>query len=195
VTVPSDLPSRAQAAAQRRLTVLSGPSGVGKGSVIAVVRERHPRVWLSVSVTTRAPRPGEVDGVQYHFVDQAEFDRMAARGELLEHASYAGSSYGTPRRPVEERLGRACRRCSRSSCRAPARCAPRCPTRSWCSWHPPSFDELARRLTARHGGPRPVRARLDLARIEMAAEDEFDVVVVNDDLEAAADRLVALLQI
>jgi len=89
-----------------RLTVLSGPSGVGKGSVIAVVRRRHPEVWLSVSVTTRSPRPGEVDGVQYHFVTQAEFDRMVAAGELLEHATYAGSSYGTPRRPVQEQLAR-----------------------------------------------------------------------------------------
>ncbi|MGZ6792673.1 MAG: guanylate kinase, partial [Mycobacteriales bacterium] len=86
-----------------RLTVLSGPSGVGKGSVIAAVRRRHPQVWLSVSVTTRAPRPGETDGVEYHFVDQAEYDAMVEAGELLEHATYAGNSYGTPRAPVLER--------------------------------------------------------------------------------------------
>jgi guanylate kinase len=101
-----------------RLTVLSGPSGVGKGSVIAVVRRRHPDVWLSVSVTTRAPRPGETDGVQYHFVPHGEFEDMVARGELLEHASYAGNSYGTPRGPVEEQLARSGRPCRR---------------RSWCS--------------------------------------------------------------
>ena len=89
-----------------RLTVLSGPSGVGKGSVIAAVRRRHPQVWLSVSATTRAPRPGETEGVEYHFVDDAEFARMVDAGELLEHASYAGSSYGTPRVPVEEQLAR-----------------------------------------------------------------------------------------
>ena len=77
---------------QGRLVVLSGPSGVGKGSVIAAVRRRHPDVWLSVSVTTRPPRPGETEGVEYHFADQAEFDRLVAEGELLEHAVYAGNS-------------------------------------------------------------------------------------------------------
>ena len=87
-----------------RLTVLSGPSGVGKGSVIAEVRRRHPEVWLSVSVTTRAPRPGEIEGVQYHFADQAEFAEMVAAGALLEHASYAGNSYGTPRAPGDVSL-------------------------------------------------------------------------------------------
>src|SRR5688572_26251014 len=89
---------------QARLTVLSGPSGVGKGSVVAVVRRRHPQVWLSVSVTTRAPRQGETDGVEYRFVDQAEFDRMVEAGELLESDAHMGACYGTPRAPVEEQL-------------------------------------------------------------------------------------------
>ena len=87
-----------------RLTVLSGPSGVGKGTVIAEVRRRHPEVWVSVSVTTRRPRPGEVDGVHYHFVDDAEFDRLIADDGLLEWAEYAGNRYGTPAAPVRERL-------------------------------------------------------------------------------------------
>jgi guanylate kinase len=89
-----------------RLTVLSGPSGVGKGSVVAAVRRRHPGVWLSVSVTTRAPRPGETDGVEYRFVDDAEFSRLVEAGELLEHDAHMGASYGTPRQPVEEQLAR-----------------------------------------------------------------------------------------
>jgi len=179
-----------------RLTVLSGPSGVGKGSVIAAVRRRHPQVWLSVSVTTRAPRPGEVDGVQYHFVRREEFDRLAAAGELLEHATYAGNSYGTPRRPVEERLASGVPALLEIELQGARQVRQAMPEAQLVFLAPPSFDELARRLTGRGTeDPERVRRRLDLARIEMAAEDEFDVVVVNDDLEEAADRLVALLQI
>src|SRR5437868_11777726 len=84
----------------RRLTVLSGPSGVGKSTVVAEIRRSHPRVWLSVSVTTRAPRPGETHGVQYFFVDDAGFDRLVAEGELLEWAEFAGNRYGTDRKSV-----------------------------------------------------------------------------------------------
>jgi guanylate kinase len=183
-------------AAQRRLTVLSGPSGVGKGSVIAAVRRRHPHVWLSVSVTTRAPRPGEVDGVQYHFVGAAAFARMVADGELLEHASYAGSSYGTPRRPVEERLAAGVPALLEIELQGARQVRAAMPEAQLVFLAPPSFDELARRLTGRGTeDPERIRRRLDVARIELAAEDEFDTVVVNDELEAAADRLVALLQI
>ena len=87
-----------------RLTVLSGPSGVGKGTVVAEVRRRHPEVWVSVSVTTRRPRPGEIDGVDYSFVSDDEFDRLIAEDGLLEWAEYAGNRYGTPAAPVRERL-------------------------------------------------------------------------------------------
>ena len=92
------------AATPARLTVLSGPSGVGKGTVVAEVRRRHPEVWVSVSVTTRRPRPGEVDGVDYHFVDDAEFDRLIETDGLLEWAEYAGNRYGTPLAQLRERL-------------------------------------------------------------------------------------------
>jgi guanylate kinase len=183
-------------AAQRRLTVLSGPSGVGKGSVIAVVRRRHPHIWLSVSVTTRSPRPGETDGVQYHFVRQVEFDRMAGAGELLEHASYAGSSYGTPREPVEQRLAAGVPALLEIELQGARQVRAAMPEARSVFLAPPSFEELARRLTGRGTeDPERIRRRLDLARIELASEDEFDVVVVNDDLESAADRLVALLEI
>src|SRR3984893_19520710 len=87
-----------------RLTVLSGPAGVGKSTVVAELRRRSPEVWISVSVTTRRPRPGEVNGREYHFVDSAEFDRMVSAGELLEWAEFAGNKYGTPAEPVRNRL-------------------------------------------------------------------------------------------
>ena len=174
--------------------MLSGPSGVGKGSVVKVLRGRHPQVWLSVSVTTRAPRPGETDGVEYSFVDQAEFDRMVADGELLEHDAHMGASYGTPRGPVEEELARGNPVLLEIDLFGARQVRAQMPEAQLVFLAPPSFDELARRLTGRGtADPATIRMRLDRARIEMAAEDEFDVVVVNDDLEAAADRLVALM--
>ena len=179
-----------------RLTVLSGPSGVGKGSVIAAVRRRHPDVWLSVSVTTRGPRRDEVDGVQYHFVDEAEFERMAASGALLEHARYAGNGYGTPRAPVERRLADGVPALLEIELQGARQGRREMASSQLVFLAPPSFDELARRLVGRGTeDPERVRRRLDAARIEMAAEDEFDVVVVNDDVESAADRLVALLAV
>ena len=179
-----------------RLTVLSGPSGVGKGSVIKVVRERHPEVWLSVSVTTRAPRPGETDGVEYHFVSQEEYDELVARDELLEHAVYAGNSYGTPRRPVLEALAAGVPALLEIELQGARQVKQRMPEAHLVFLAPPSFDELARRLTGRGTeDDERVRRRLDLARIEMAAEDEFEAVVVNDDLERAADALVALMTV
>lgn len=177
-----------------RLSVLSGPSGVGKGSVIAAVRRRHPQVWVSVSVTTRPPRPGEIEGVEYHFVDQAEFDRLVAAGELLEHATYAGNSYGTPRQPVIDALAAGTPALLEIELQGARQVKKAMPEAHLVFLAPPSFDELARRLVGRGTeDPATVRMRLDRARIEMAAEDEFDVVVVNDDLERAADRLVALM--
>ena len=179
-----------------RLTVLSGPSGVGKGSLISVVRRRHPHVWLSVSVTTRPPRLGETDGVEYHFVDEAEFARMVQAGELLEHASYAGNSYGTPRQPVADKLASGIPALLEIELQGARLVRTAMPDARLVFLAPPSFEELARRLTGRGTeDPERVRKRLDLARIEMAAEDEFDFQVVNDDLEAAADRLVALMEI
>jgi guanylate kinase len=179
-----------------RLTVLSGPSGVGKGSVVKVLRTRHPDVWLSVSVTTRAPRPGEREGVEYFFVDQAEFDRMAAAGELLEHDAHMGACYGTPRGPVEEQLASGTPVLLEIDMNGARQVRASMPDAQLVFLAPPSFDELARRLVGRGTeDPATVRMRLDRARMELAAEDEFDVVVVNDDVEQAADRLVALMEV
>ncbi len=178
-----------------RLTVLSGPSGVGKGSVVAQIRRAHPEVWLSRSITTRAPRPGETDGVEYHFVDPAEFARQVAAGELLEHATYAGHSYGTPRGPVMEQLavGRpALLEIELDGARQVRRALPES---LLVFLAPPSWEELERRLTGRGTeSAQQVARRLERARAELAAESEFDVVVINDDVRSAASRLLSLMQ-
>ncbi len=179
-----------------RLTVLSGPSGVGKGSVLAAVRRRHPDVWVSVSATTRQRRPGEVDGVHYHFVADAEFDRMVAEGELLEHASYAGARYGTPRAPVLAQLDRRGPALLEIELQGARQVRAAMPDARLVFLAPPSWDELVRRLTGRGTEDEDrVRRRLEVARQELAAESEFDEVVVNDDVERAADALVRLMQI
>ncbi len=178
-----------------RLTVLSGPSGVGKGSVIAAVRARHPEVWVSVSVTTRPPRPGEVPGVHYHFVDEQGFARMAAAGELLEWASYAGFGYGTPRGPVEERLAAGRQALLEIELQGARQVRAAMPSARLVFLSPPSWPELERRLAGRcTEDGEAVSRRLARARLELAAVDEFDEVIVNDEIEKAADRLVALLQ-
>ena len=176
--------------------MLSGPSGVGKGSVVAAVRRRHPQVWLSVSVTTRRPRPGEIDGVEYRFVSPADFDRMVAAGELLEHAEYAGHRYGTPRAPVLEQLAAGAPALLEIEPQGARQVRAALPTSLLVFLAPPSWDELVRRLTARRTeDAEAVRQRLATARAELAAEPEFDEVVVNDTVESAADRLVVLMAI
>ncbi len=179
-----------------RLLVLAGPTAVGKGTVAAHIREHYPEIHLSVSATTRAPRPGELDGVHYFFVDDAEFDRMIADGELLEHATVHNAyRYGTPRTPIERGAGRgqdAC--CSRSTCRARARCAPRIPAATLVFLLPPTWDELVRRLVGRGTEDAEERARrLRTAKVELAAQDEFDHRVVNQDVAAAAREVVDLI--
>jgi guanylate kinase len=179
---------------KHRLTVLSGPSGVGKGSVVASVRRSHPEVWLSVSVTTRKPRPGERDGEHYHFVDEVEFDRMVAAGEFLEYASYAGNRYGTPRAPVLERLEAGVPALLEIELQGARQVRAAMPDAWLVFLTPPSWEELVRRLTGRSTeDPDVVARRLEQARLELAAEHEFDAVVVNDEIERAADRLVALM--
>jgi guanylate kinase len=175
-----------------RLTVLSGPSGVGKGTVVAAVRRRHPDVYLSVSVTTRSRRPGETDGVHYRFVDQDVFDRMVADGALLEHDAHLGASYGTPAGPVREQLERGVPVLLEIDMEGARQVRASVPGAHLVFLAPPSWDELQRRLLGRGTeDPERVRERLDRARTELAAEAEFDEVIVNDDVEAAADRLVA----
>ena len=160
------------------------------------MREHAPDVWQSVSVTTRKPRPGEQEGVQYHFVDDAEFDRMVAAGEFLEHASYAGNRYGTPRQPVIDHLAQGTPALLEIELQGARQVRAAMPEALLVFLAPPSWDELVRRLTGRATeDPEVVRRRLDAARIELAAEDEFDEVVINASVQEAATRLLALMEI
>ena len=175
--------------------MLSGPSGVGKGSVMAVVRARHPEAWLSVSWTTRPPRPGEVDGQHYHFVDEHTFDAAADAGGFLEHARYAGYAYGTPLQPVVDRIAAGQTALLEIDLQGARQVRSRLPEAVLVFLAPPSFEELSRRLTGR-GTERPdvIARRLAVARQEMAAEAEFDVTIVNDDVSTACAELVELLR-
>lgn len=170
--------------------VITGPSGVGKGTLIREVLERVPGAELSVSATTRPPRPGELNGRDYHFLDADEFERRARRGEFVEHAEYAGNRYGTllselrrPARLIVLEIDLQGARQVRESM----------PEAVQVFIEPPEFDELERRLRRRGAEtPAQIARRLEVARQEMAARDEFRHHVVNRDVETAARSLVEL---
>ena len=179
-----------------RLVVLAGPTAVGKGTISAYIREHFPEVWLSVSATTRHPRPGEVDGVHYLFVDAAEFERMDRDGELLESAVVHGRNhYGTPRRPVDEALAAHRMALLEIDLQGARQVRARMPEALFVFLAPPSWDELVRRLVGRGTEDEEERTRrLETAKVEMAAEQEFDVTIVNDDVRRAAEELVSLMR-
>lgn len=179
-----------------RLTVLSGPSGVGKSTVVAHLRKVHPEVWLSVSATTRRPRPGERHGVQYFFVSDDEFDKLVANGELLEWAEFSGHRYGTPRGPVLERLDAGEPVLLEIDLQGARLVRESMPDALLVFLAPPSWDELVRRLTGRGTEPPEViERRLAAARTELAAEEEFDVTLVNTSVEEVSAELLALMQV
>jgi guanylate kinase len=190
------LPDRQQpGAAPSRLTVLAGPTAVGKGSVSADIRAHHPEIWISVSATTRKPRPGEEHGVHYWFVSEAEFDALVAEDALLEWAVVHGSArYGTPRIPVEEMVASGRPALLEIDLQGARQVRERMPGAFFCFLAPPSWEELVRRLVGRGTETEEERERrLATARLEMAAEPEFDVVIVNREIHAAAEELVTLM--
>ena len=177
---------------ESRLVVLAGPTAVGKGTVSTYIRENYPEVLLSVSATTRPPRPGEVDGVSYYFVDDAEFDRMIEAGEFLEWAVVHNKSrYGTPRPPIDRALAEGRSVLLEIDLQGARQVREAMPEATLVFLLPPSWDELVRRLIGRGTeSAEEQERRLTTARVELAAQDEFDHRVVNTDVEAAAAEVV-----
>ncbi|MGZ5399724.1 MAG: guanylate kinase [Nocardioides sp.] len=178
-----------------RLVVLAGPTAVGKGTVAGEIRAHHPEVWISVSATTRSPRPGEEDGVHYWFVSDEEFSQMVAAGEMLEWAVvHQAARYGTPRRAVEEMLEEGRPALLEIDLQGARQVRESMPEALFVFLKPPSWDELVRRLTGRGTESAEDQARrLETALEELAAEEEFDVTIVNREVHAAAEELVALM--
>ena len=179
-----------------RLAVLAGPTAVGKGTVAAEIRRTHPEIWISVSVTTRRPRPGEVHGQHYWFVTDEEFDRLVAEDALLEWAVvHKRARYGTPRKPVEEALEAGRLALLEIDLQGARQVRRTMPEALFVFLKPPSWEELVRRLVGRGTESVEERARrLETAREELAAESEFDVTVVNSEVHVAGEELVALMK-
>ncbi len=177
-----------------RLVVLAGPTAVGKGTVASHIKAHHPEIHLSVSATTRSPRPGEVDGEHYFFVSDAEFDRLVESGELLEHATvHNRHRYGTPRGPIETALAQGKVVLLEIDLQGARQVRAAEPAATLVFLAPPSWDELVHRLVGRATEDAEERARrLRTARIELAAQSEFDFLVVNDDVARAAQEVVSL---
>jgi guanylate kinase len=173
--------------------VITGPSGVGKGTVIRALRERRPNLGLSVSATTRDPRPGEVDGVDYHFLDGAEFDRRVAAGEFVEHAAYSGNQYGTLRSELDRHAesGGVVLEIELQGARQIRESMPEA---LQIFIAPPTAETLRDRLVGRGtDSPEAIERRLKVAEEELAAQGEFEHVVVNDDVERAVAELDSII--
>lgn len=175
-----------------RLVVITGPSGVGKGTLIRMLLEQVPGLVLAVSATTRSPRPGEENGREYHFLDDATFDRLVAEGRFLEHAEYAGNRYGTLRSEVEERpddIRGVVLEIETVGAEAVAKAQPDA-IRIFIA--PPNDDALRDRLHSRGTDtPEAIERRLLVARDEVGRQAEFDTVIINDEIDSAASELVA----
>jgi guanylate kinase len=178
-----------------KLFVITGPSGVGKGTLIRGLLERLPELELSVSATTRPPRPGEDDGVAYHFLDPQEFERRVAAGDFVEHATYSGNRYGTLRSEVERRLADGVPVVLEIEVQGARQVRAALPDALQVFIAPPSLDALRVRLVGRGtDAPEQVDERLRTAERELKAQPEFARVVVNDRLEQATDALAEIVR-
>jgi guanylate kinase len=178
-----------------RVFVITGPSGVGKGTLIRTLRERIPELELSVSATTRAPRPGEEHGVDYHFLDDEEFQRRVDEGAFVEHARYSGRRYGTLRDELVKRTQEGHPVVLEIEVQGARQVRESLPEAVQIFIAPPTEDALRARLIGRGDtAPEDMEARLDTARTELAARDEFAHVVVNDRLEEAVDELTRIVR-
>lgn len=177
------------------VTVLAGPTAVGKGTVSTYIRDNYPDAWLSVSATTRDPRPGENDGVHYFFVGPKKFHELVDQGQMLEWAVVHGqNSYGTIRSTVEAAVAEGKKVLLEIDLQGARQVKESMPEAKFVFLAPPSWDELVRRLIGRGTEtPEEQQRRLETAKLELAAESEFDVTIVNDDVARAAEELVALM--
>jgi guanylate kinase len=179
-----------------RLTVIAGPTAVGKGTVVRHILENFDNVHLSVSATTREPRPGEVEGVDYHFLSHDDFDRMVTAGEMLEFAVVHGlNKYGTPRKPVEAALSAGKQVLLEIDIQGARQVKQAMPEALLVFIAPPSWQELERRLSLRGTESSEEQAkRLATAKTELAAQQEFDAVVINEDVAKCAQQVLDLMQ-
>jgi len=179
----------------RRAVVITGPSGVGKGTLIRSLRERVPALELSVSATTRRPRPGETQGADYHFLSPEQFAEHVDRGDFVEHADYAGARYGTLRSDLETRMASGSPVLLEIELQGARQVRETLPEATQVFIAPPSLDALRARLIGRGtDDPHQIEKRLRTAEAELAAQDEFAKVVVNDRLEDAVDELVEIVR-
>jgi guanylate kinase len=175
--------------------VITGPSGVGKGTLIRTLLERMPELELAVSATTRAPRPGEEDGVHYHFLDDGEFDRRVLEGDFLEHAEYSGRRYGTLRSELEQRTADGASVVLEIEVQGARQVAERMPEAIRIFIAPPTEEVLRTRLIGRGTDDlEQIERRLDVAKAELAAAGDFAHIVHNDRLEEAADELERIVR-
>ena len=183
-----------QKKARGQLIVLSGPSGVGKSTVISELLSERSDIYFSVSFTTRTPRVGEADGVNYHFVTREQFEEMIARNELLEYAEYVHNYYGTSLRLIQEKLEQGINVLLDIEVQGAAKVKTRCPEAVLIFIVPPSFEELSRRLHGRATDQEEViQGRLTKAREEYQEIPNYDYLVVNDKVSEAAAEIIAIL--